>query len=515
MRLFWKSKIIVFFTIIAITAVFYLPDAIGYLSSNQNRVYTGNSYNWDPWDINVYVSVIKFSQINGYAYRNLFTTTELGSQAVVYPLYSLLGVVFRSINAFAVYNFSTAVFTPLLLFAIYFFVKTLSKSDKSAMFTTIIASFAGGFGWLVHDFGIESADLNNTPFMTLNVFQRPHTALALSFHLLSLAFYYQFSKTNRAKFLVLSGVLALLTAYIYPYMLLAYFFIVIAFFLVLNFKKERKYSFLKLSLCLFVVAVVGTAYSVYILSTKNLDSVLEPALKPPNLISLLSGIGLFSIPFVYLLKNMRKNHSLTFVYVLLFSQIFLAYLPLGFARYYLIGIYIPLSFLTILFFKKLSSKRKKFVIPIFLSLSFLTAFFIQMDRVIKVANQSSVYYWSENDLQAVNFLATNSTKNTAATYPFANFIPALTANHVYFGHRYQTPNSQEKAYALYSFYNNQIGSDQALGFVQSNNIDYVVWRKENNLWQGFPQLDKPNYSFLNIVFENSDYTVWSIVPKTN
>ncbi|KKR11829.1 MAG: hypothetical protein UT39_C0002G0010 [Candidatus Woesebacteria bacterium GW2011_GWA1_39_21] len=510
MRFISKINLSTILVILLIAFLFFLPDTIGYLKSDTQHKYSGNSYTWDPWDVNVYVSVIKYSQINGFKYKNLFTTQAGDNKTIVYPIYTLFGTLFRTTNPFILYNISTLLFVPFLLVSIYYFTKTLSSSHKTALLSTLTAAFAGGFGWLVYGFGINSADLTVTPFMLLNVFQRPHATLSLSLYILSLSFFYKFTKSMRFKYITLSTLLFFFSGYIYPYLYLSYAIVVLSFAVAIYLKNKYLPYLVKTILSLTFLGLCGGTYALYILNAKGLESVLSPSLNTPVFVSFLLGCGIFIIPFVTEIKKIRSDNSFLFIYFLISSQIILAYLPFGFARYYLLGIFIPLSFLTASFLESLPHGIRKVIAILFLTASFFTSFFIQLDRVLKVQNMLSPYYWNSNDLAALDFLQKNYPKNIVATYPFSNYIPAISGNSVYFGHYFQTPNSVEKIAELTSFFNNKMSENEARSFLNSNNIDFVVWKNESELWSQFPRLDKPSYRSIKEVFKNQQVVIWKV-----
>jgi len=508
-----KKNLLVIITGLVISLLYASPDIIGYLKSNKDFTYIGNSFLWDPWDVNVYVSVIKFSQIHGFQYKNPYTTLETQNNVVVYPLYTLLGTLFKYANPYVLYNLAIILFIPILTTSIFFTTFLITKSFKKAYFTVLISSFAGGFGWLLNDFGISVPDVSVTPFVLANVFQRPHTILALSAYVSSLGFCYA-AIVNRERInLIFSFMFALIFILFYPYLLLSYGLTIFLFSLLHSLHVSKPKEFRGPLIYLFILSLLGGVYSYYLLSAQGLDNVFSPDLPTPGIHLFILGIGVFTVSFFKYIKKYFQDSIFLFIYTWFSVHVFIAYIPhLGFARYYFLGIFIPLTIVLLYFLESLSKKYKVFTTTLFIIFASLSCLFILIIRIVSVLKINGAYFWNRDEISAINFIRNNIESNDGiiSTYPFSNFLPALSDNSVYFGHFYQTPRSQDKIELMTRFFNNKMDESEAMSFLASNNIDYVVWKNERIKWHNFPKLDKPDYKTLSKIFTNNEVTIWKV-----
>ena len=165
-----KSYFLQILAVAAISLFVVLPTLIGVFHKIPGKTFTGNTFYFDPWDVNVYVSAVNYSQKFGFDFENMYTTENFPNRVNLYPLYSLTGTLFKNINPFLVYYL-------LIISAIYVFVLVVGKTIKfvipvplNRFYFIILLSLSGGFGWLL--FGnIPSADITTTPFTFLNMLQ--------------------------------------------------------------------------------------------------------------------------------------------------------------------------------------------------------------------------------------------------------------------------------------------------------------------------------------------------------
>lgn len=510
MRINFKHCLQVILISLFISFLFSSPNLIGYLKSGETGRFSGNSYLWDPWDVNVYVSALKYSQEFGWGYKNLYTTENSTNTVIVYPVYSLLGILFKNADPFTVYNISAFLTTFLLILCSYKTIKLITGNHKSSLLAAIIASFAGGFGWILLLFDIPSPDISLTPFIMANAFQRPHTSISLAFYFLSIGLFYKFHKQDALKGFVAPLICIAVSVIIYPYLLLSYCLILTSYSIALYFSDKNTQNFKRTVLYILILIFSGLIYSAYFLKAEGVGGVLNPSLKTPNILLFLGGIGLFIVPVVLLFKSVKKNKILLFIYSWIFTHFILAYTPFGFARYYFIGIFVPLSFLMVNFIENLKPNLQRFIAPVLIFFAFLTTLVLLIYRLFSVMNTASPYYWNKFDMEAIGYIKEKLPRgNFLSTYPFSNYIPTLSASHVYFGHLHQTPESGNKILNLSAFYNNQMNDNEAKSFLEDNNIDYIIWRKENSRWNNFSEYNKPEYAFLETLYSNDNYLIMS------
>ena len=508
-----KDKTILSLVIAAITVslIFFLPDIIGYTKSDAKNLYSGNSYAWDPWDVNVYVSVIRYSQTYGFRYQNLYTTEKMQNSVIVYPFYSLEGLLLKNLNPFIIYNLSSFAVTFVLFFSIYITSLYILKNKWLALLTSILSCFAGGFGWLAIFLDIPSADTSITPFIMENVLQRPHSSLALSLYSLSLGLIYKSYKNNN-KFISLSSLFCIILAStIYPYLLLSFMLVVSAFTILRTIKDKNKNFLYKNFILLLGLLIFGLIYSFHFLKASGLNGVIRPNLKTPGFYPLLLGIGFFTIPLLLGLKRFRSSVKFQFLYIWLFVHIVLSYSLMGFGRYYFLGIFIPISLISVLLIRDYSTKIKLLYIFLIFIPTSITSVVILFSRIDNVLNKNSGSYWRVTDIEAIKYIKTNFQpgENVLSTYPFSNFIPTFIPVYTYYGHYYQTSDSIQKLTNQLNFFDNKMSEDSALGFLKKEKINYIIWKNENQNWKNAVSFNIPKYQFLKLVYKNNDYLIYT------
>ncbi len=502
----YKFLPLLIFTVISL--LFSLPNLLGYLKSNSERQFIQNAYFWDRWDVNVYVSVIKYSQDNPWKYENLYDHLSYGTQTIIYPFYTSLGSIFRFIDPYKIYSLCVFVFSFLLLLSIYWFYTSITPNPRTALLSTTLSSFAGGFGFL----SVRSYDMSSTPFVLANVFQRPHSALALSFYLLSLMYLAKYLKDFSKHHILQSTALSFFSIIIYPYLLVSYLliFTLTAFFYRQKMiERNGPAAFIKLFYYIPFLILLSGLYSAYLLKAKGLGAVINPALpfNHPLLVAL--GLGMFLVTALLQIRMFKNDISFTLTYTWIFVHLFIAFLPLGFARYFFLGIFIPFSYLAVkYYYDHKNSLTGHFALPFFLLCS-LSVISILTYKILNIGGER--FYWFENDIRAIRFLRDNLKTESIvlSTYPFSNFIPPLTSSRVYFGHYYQTPEAKIKIENSTRFFSGKMSEAEASAFLAENNIDTVVWKDEEYRWNSFPEPDKPNYSFLKEEFSNEGYSIYT------
>ena len=495
--------------------LYNFPNFYGYINPPKDKVYLGQVSWFDPWDINVYVSAIRWSQTHGLKFQNAYTTMP-HKPIVLYPLYTLLGVLFPSTNPFLIFNISTVIAGGVLMLTIYRVSQAFLKR-KGINAALFLIPLAGGFGWLFYP-KVFLPDITMTPFTFASTFQRAHEALAISFYLISLSFYFLGQKRNSLKYLSLSGLALGVLAFIYPFYLLSFYLIFFIYALFLARKRKSVQPIKNIFLPIALSLPPGILYSLHLLSSTAFKGVFSPNLPTPNPISLFLGYGILStfLLMQFFLKRKWSEH-LIFLNTWFLLSIILSYLPTGFARYYLRALLFPATLLVLsqlkdfsLFFKT----RKKSLVFLLVILLPTTTFIILSARFAmafgvggEISNWS---YVAKEEYDLVSFLNKNTKKGVGvlSAYFMGNIIPANTGSRVYFGHYYQTPNSQDKIKVMSKFYANQMMEEEAKNFLQEEEIKYIVWSSEEKEITKKGGASNLRYPFLKKIFENDKATIY-------
>ena len=498
----------------SILFIFSYPNYYALVNTPAKTVYAGFAAWFDPWDINVYTAAIKWSQKQGFNFQNAYTT-ESHKPILVYPLYTLLGVMFREHNPHVIFSASTIFFGVVLLLSLYKVSSVFLKKKRDVLASVFLTSLGGGLGWIFYP-KLLFPDIAVTPFTFNSTFQKPHEALAVSFYFLSLALFYMGVKKRHLFSIVFSTAFMSFVIPFYPYHLLSFYLICGYFAAVFALRKKEKYPIFYFLFIFSITIVLGLAYSSYLLSGSSFEAVLNPYLGTPNLFKVAVGYGVLLPLLIYQLFNKKRSSAWIFLNLWFFLSLFSAYFPLPFSRYYLRGLFFPASILAINSLGAVSKKirvSRKILLFALLVLVPISSFFIAQQR-IEYVNSGDIqwYFLLKEEKEALTYLDKNTQGGTGvlASYTMGNYIPAHTGNRVYFGHHYQTPNSKEKIKNLTRFYKNEYSEEEARQFLIKNNISYVVWGPdEKDITLKHSGEEQLKYTFLEKVYSNPKVTIFS------
>lgn len=490
--------------ILSILFIFSFPNIFAYFSTPDNKVFTGQAYWFDPWDVNVYVSAINWSQKYKTNFQNAYTITP-HEPLVLYPFYTFAGILFPNSNPFLLYHLLIVIFGAAMLLVFYRSIRVFSKAEP--IYTLFLIVFGGGFGWFFYP-RAYLPDIAITPFTFTSTFQRPHELLAVGLYALALTYFFLAIKHSSTKFILLSAMAALAVLPFYPSQLLSYYLIIGVF--TIYQLATKKTAWIRYIILPVVLTLPFGIFYAYLINTNNgFNWTITQQLPTPNLIAVLMGYGI-TIPLIaYNLKNTLKKETSVFLLIWLVASIALAYLPLGFARYYLRGLFFPAVILAVDAFNEFLKNRNRYpkvlkiAFPLFLT---LTSISILLLRIALATDNNAWYYLSKDDQQILTFLdkETSPGSGVLAPYPFSNHVPVHTLNRVYVGHHLQTPNSQEKFTLMEKFYRQEFSEQEAIAFLKDNNISHIVWPKE---------IEVANYNFLDKKFESA--TAFVFTTKTS
>lgn len=242
-------------------------------------------------------------------------------------------------------------------------------------------------------------------------------------------------------------------------------------------------------------------------------SVLNQKLNTPNLPEVLLGYGIL-IVFVFLqIKSKKNKDERLFLNLWFFLSVFLSYLPFGFSRFFLRGLFFPLVILSIYGLHIILNKYKNFRIILILMLILITPLstFYMFKLRIEETQKFNPWFYQPKEVGSVltNIQQNSPYKDAVLTsYNAGNYIPAHSNLRVYFGHLIQTPNSEEKIINLTKFYGNVFTDSEAQKFLESNNIQYVLFSPdEKAITKSYAGNQILKYNFLFPIFEAGDIIV--------
>lgn len=473
--------------------------------------FTGQASWFDPWDINLYVAAIKSGQTNGILLNNAYTTLP-NPQIIFYPLYTLSGLLFSNLNPFFIFHLLAAVFGLLLIITIWKITAVFLHSPLERLIAIFLTTTGGGIGWLFFP-RLKSADLFITSFTYVSSFQRAHEALGVILYLVSLVAFFVAVKNKKILFNIISTISLTGLVIIYPYYTLSYFLIGGIYSLYIFNKEKDKTAFTYLFVTLLIILPMGLWYNSILRSNPTMSGVLSQKLPTPNILGVLAGWGIL-VPFLILqLINPKKDTRWVFLNIWIWTSLLISYMPFGFSRFYLRGLYFPLVILIIISLPHISTIvkfPKKIILIILIFLLPISTFYITYKRVEESANSNPWYYLTSDQELSLEFLRTLPQKSNILTlYRVGNMIPANSKNNVYVGHLIQTPEANKKLNIAQLFYTNRLSKDETQKFLSEQGIYYIYYGlEEKQLTENYDKTSSLNYSQLQPVFQKGEIIIY-------
>lgn len=513
----YRMKYWLVFIFIAAVAIFLnaFPNYYANIHTPAGYSYSGQASWFDPWDLNVYVSIIRWGQNGNLLLQNSYTTAP-HTAILAYPLYTLIGYLFRGVNPFFLFHLSALVVGILLVLMLWQLALIFGLKPKEAIISLFLTSVGGGLGWAFFP-KISSSDLFMTGFTFYSAFQRSHEALGLIFYLASLTWLYLSIHKNKLIFTVLSACALIGTLIFYPYYFLSYMVIAGIYVLFIFLKQKNTRPFINLTLIGITTLPFLLLYYFHSKSSTAFSGLFSLQLASQTPIQILLGYGIIT-PFLILqLKLHAEKNSIYFLNIWFFTSLLLSFLPLGFARFYLRGLFFPAIILivsSLITWPISLTYIKRGIILLLLILLPISNIYIFIRR-IKEVNESNLWYYLANEtVSAFKYLNQNTPDQSGVltAYQNGNLIPAFTDNRVYFGHFLQTPDAQNKIEKLVRFYSRGMSENEAQTFIKNENIDYVFYGPdEQNITYSAMKNRNLIYSFLTPVFTKGN----TIIYRTN
>ncbi len=495
---------------ISILFVYHFPDYYAWQNTPSGKSFSGQASWFDPWDINVYVAAIRWGQGHGLLLQNTYTA-QTHPSVLMYPVYTLTGFAFPQTSPQLLFHLAAIISGFILLVTLWFLCRIFLKARFISLMATIAIALGGGVGWLFFP-NFQSSDLYITGFTFASQFQRPHEAFGIIFYLLSLVSFYLATKEETRKWLVFSLISLGFLVIFYPYYLASFAIIAGLYSLILYFRDGEKKPFFNFLLIFTPAVIVFWAYFLSLKGNNGFSGVLSQNLTTPNIFQIISGYGVLTPLLIYQFIKKPKGEGVMFLNVWFITSIILAFIPLGFARFYLRGLFFPGIILSVFALDQISKTSKlplKILIGLFLVLTSISSFFMFSERIQEVKKDNHWFYLSIDEKNALDYLADKDNAGVLSGYTLGNYIPANTKARVYFGHLLQTPHASEKIQNLAAFYSQKVSTESAKRFLDQADITYIVWGEEEKQLGQNPQAKVLGYSFLKPVFQSKDLIIYS------
>ncbi len=471
------------------------PHWLAWKTAPDNIFFTQQVSWFDPWDLNVYAAAIQWGQQGHLLLKNLASTTDQ-QPTLFYPIYTLAGLILPTTNVFLIF-YGLATITRVFFVGLIYWGSKKFLNKTWSLINTAVVIFGGGLGWVVSNL-IEAGDLRISGVTSYTTLQRPHEAIGVGLYLISVILIYKILINPHKKlFLLLAGVSSLLIIF-YPYYLVV--LLALLGFGIISHK-------IKLEKMVWMLApIILTILYYFHLSGTGFASVSTQSLKKVGIIQLLFGhILLIPLAVWSYVKNKQqfKIKYLAFWYL---AAIALSFLPMGFSRFYLRGLFFPLTILSLIQFKSLWRQQRP--IALLLIFSFLiylpvTQLSIFKNRIKAVNSDNPWIYQNQAYGRALEYIKENQVSNILSNYVSGNQILAHTGKQVYIGHLIQTPKATQKQKSAIQFYSNAWTENEALEFLQENNINYIFYSANEQA------IGAPEYEFLAPVFVQEDVKIFS------
>ena len=206
-----KVNFLIFIVIILIANLLVRgPDVWHALNTPTDKWFSGQASWFDPWDLNVYFSVIGQGQRGAILFDNQYDSIS-GKPMFIYQVYTGLGKLFSPFgwsNQF-IFHFSAFLLSFFLGAIIWRFLKIFIASRRSRVLAFAIIFLGGGLGWLFY-LKLMLPDISYPVFILESVLRRPHEAVSSGLLLLAMGFLW---KSNFIK----AGLASFVTIFLHPY----------------------------------------------------------------------------------------------------------------------------------------------------------------------------------------------------------------------------------------------------------------------------------------------------------
>lgn len=504
-----KRKTIFFIILLWLVITFFnlFPHYYAYIHTPNDQVFSGQASWFDPWDINAYVAAIRYGQKGHFFLPNLYVS-DPNSPIFIHQTYTLLGLLFRQMNPFLLFHLASAFTSLLLIFTIYFILTQIYHIHKHSLSLLFFICLGGGLGFIFYP-KFSSADIAVTGYTLASAWQRPHEAIFLIFHFLSVAYLFQLfsTKKNNKKIAIKTSIyLAIATIY-YPYEILLYTGTTLILWFIYD--KFEKTNFNNRLILIFLPSLlIITLIYFNFQSNPAFAGIFNQKLSSVKFINMLLGFGLLLAIAIYKFQKTKLTKFDQFLFYSLICQILLSFLPLGISKFFFRGSFFFLTIFTLPYIFSFFHTRYHpylFVLTTILTCSsFFTIFFLRLQAI---QESHRWIFLTQTEKNIFNYLQKKQDNKAVLTLSFiGNLTPAHTGKPVFLGHHLQTPDFDSKIDQAISFFRQNLTDSQALEFLIQNHITWIILDKEVQELN----IDKLDYDFLQTIILEPDTSLYQV-----
>ncbi len=472
--------------------------------------FTGQASWVDQIDLPQYFRVIRMGMEQGSFQIVNFADSRATDRAVIYPVYTLIGMLARFMTHDPILTFHVvgAITGTILMVVAFWFVGLFIKDDRWKLIGWYWLFLAGGIGWLGYPQDVFP-DIGVPIFNLWSALRYPHEALTMIALMgflgcTYLFFYEKRNEKNRWWGMGLATVVILLNhpQTIVPLGLIGGMYGIIS-------AKKRGYS----RWWQWVFIVVGTFVGYYLLVGKMvLSSSMAEGLRSQGTYVFsvwywLAGWGMVGI---FMLYGWKKYTQDVFLRLWLVVQIALFYLPFVPYRGMMIrGVWIAVILLAVRGAELLAKKyawNNVWVGAAVMLLSMGDIVFIYNKRMDLHYMQKSAFV-SQLDGAMMEYLQSQGKygEGIIGSYRMANLAMGYTRLSPYAGHYPFTPHFLQRYPEVVRFYQGKMMDEEAKTWLKENN---VLWVMMGNEERQLARTSALSYSFLKEVWQDRGVRVY-------
>jgi hypothetical protein len=479
----WKETTLVVLVILFALFLSKFPSLYYSLNTPFGYFFVGHASWFDPWDIQVYLSAMRYGEHYGFFLQNAYTTLPHNGE-LIYLFYTSLGMLNRIVHIppIVLFQITSTIAAIILMIVIYLLIKLFFENIFIRIFTFITAVLGGGFGWI--ETFRSAADLQSAGLTMVNAFERGHDAISTACFLLSILLFIKFLSFYNKKLLVWAIVVGLVNCIIHPPFILLYMTAGTALALIgyLKYKKKNVFFY-----PLIITLIFSFYYFIFLIGLKDnigYYGIVNQELFPVEITSLLLGMGII-VPFTLLsiIRYKDKNFNIFMIKIIFIIQFALLYIPTGYNLYFLKGLYIWAVILAFFEIQKLFTSQYvlKMVIIIVVVTSILTRIYT-FNELMHINKDNSLFFLRDTEGKVLQSLEQFPPGNILSLFTMGNYIPAYSDDRVYLGHTHQTPYSKPRLYYASKFFV-IMNSQERREFISENKINYIYYGLEEKKWR--------------------------------
>jgi hypothetical protein len=488
------------------------PDVIRAINCPEGKWYGGHASWFDPWDINFYSSVIGMGEKGDLLFQNPYDT-QISPGIPVYTLYIITGkmTALLKLDNVLAFHLSAVIASLVLAYVAWWFLKIFLSEEDDRWVAFILLFLGGGLGWLFFPRRIPS-DLGHPLFTFAAALQRPHEAISLALELATLGIFWQGVISQRIKSVFWGGIWFFLMLFFHPYNALSTGVILGLFGFYWGLKTDS-FDFLKILMLtvgevgiyfLFIgkSLFVNSTFSGVIFQSQFSDSILDSVI----------GWGVLFPLILAAFFSKEKSNQWVFFLLWFVSGWLITYLPVGFQRSLVRGLWVPAVILATMGAREIARRLKwdYLLLMIFIILfSSFSVFFTTFKRIAESPENRWIYLTKEEG-EIIGYLRShgNNGEGILASYRIANVLPAHTNKRVYLAHGFESPRAEERAEEVYSFFAGKMTGEEAVAFFKKANITYAFWGPEERAIARLTEI--PGKSLMELVLEKQTVSLYKV-----